>query len=207
MDLILLQELQAVDSRQNHLWDTIHCLLFQSKNLRHVKKIKLVECQKLTSLFSLSIVATMLLEELRLKRCHGLKHIITDGRNGESQMNYGSILPKLKLLNVKDCSQLIYVLGEYHQEIHLSALDVFPALEELYFSNMPNIKTICQNNVQPRWSAMQKLHLIECPQFSITTISDFMVYSDESHVDQLPTSKVHHFFFLILSFINLHVVC
>ena len=195
MDWILLQELQAVDSRQNQLLDTIHCLLFQSKNLCHVKKIKLVECQKLTSLFSLSIVATMLLEELRLEGCHGLKHIITDGRNGESQMNYGSILPKLKLLNVKDCSQLIYVIGEYHQENHSSALDVFSALEELCLSNMPNIKTICQNNDLPWWSALQKLELIECPQFSITTISDFKVYSDESHLDQLLTTKVHDFFF------------
>ena len=207
MQLIFLQELQAVDSQQNHPFGTIHYLLFQSKNLRHVKKIKLVKCEKLTSLFSLSTAATMLLEELRLEECHGLKHIITDERDGESQMNYGSILPKLKLLDVKYCSQLIYVIGEYHQENHSSALDVFSALEELCLSNMPNIKAICQNNDQPRWSALQKLDLIECPQFSITTISDFMVYSDESHLDQLPTSKVHHFFFLIFSFINLHVVC
>ena len=174
-----MQELQAVDLQQNRLFDATHCLLCQSMNLSHIIKMKLVKCDlKLISLFNLSIVQTMLLEELTIKGCHGLKHIITDEKDDESHMNYDSILPKLKLLFVEDCNQLMFVIGEYHHEIH----DIFPALERLSLRDMPNIKRICQNNDHPRWSALQKLELIECPLFIITV-----------KVDQLLASKVHHF--------------
>ena len=162
----------------------------------NIRRMKIVRCDKLTSLFGVSIVQTMLLEELDIRGCDGLQHIIIDDVKYDSEcMKYTFVMAKLKSLLVYGCNQLKYVFGQPHHENHLSNHNIqsqidFPALENFSLLHLPNIIGICQNNYHPKWLVLQGFQLMKCPQFTITAISDFMGYLDTRQFDFL-TRKVH----------------
>ena len=176
---------------------------------RNIRTMRIAECHKLTSLFTVSILQTMLLEQLDIHSCDGLKHIITDDSNDHGHEKYDSAMPNLKHFGVYNCSQLKYVFGQSHHESHLSypyhniqiQID-FPALEYLKLSELPNIISICQNNYHPKLLALQNFQLRKCPQFNI----DFMDYSVARKSD-CSTRKVPHFVFVFFNKILIYVVC
>ncbi|KAI4316012.1 hypothetical protein L6164_024031 [Bauhinia variegata] len=78
--------------------------------------LKLESCPKLEYLFTPAVaVSLVLLEELKITKCHGLIYIIGDDTEEDiiddnDQKAYGSVFTKLKELVVGDCSKLEYLI-------------------------------------------------------------------------------------------------
>ncbi|XP_028806858.1 uncharacterized protein LOC114761610 [Neltuma alba] len=85
---------------------TAQCLLRQPVNLENIRQMTIVQCWKLTSLFSISIATTIMLEKLTIQRCDELKHVITNEEEDHDHMDYISIFPKLEELVIVDCRNM-----------------------------------------------------------------------------------------------------
>ena len=143
------------------------------------------DCPQLKSVFTLSNAITMQLEDLDIRRCDGLKHIITV--SGDDDANYSSILPKLRRLDVFECKQLEYVFGEYHQN-HTSNLKIdihVPALEELILGGLSNMVSICSTRYYLNCPSLKRLSIWYCPPSAITSITDFMTHSDARQLEYI----------------------
>ena len=147
--------------------------------------MSLENCPQLKSVFTLSNAITMQLEYLEVFRCDGLKHKITV--SGDDDANYTSILPKLRILQVISCKQLEYVFGEYHQN-HTSNLKIdihLPALEYLTLESLSNMVSICSTRYYLNCPSLKWLSIDNCPQFAITSITDFMTHSDARQLEYI----------------------
>ncbi|XP_028803910.1 uncharacterized protein LOC114758981 [Neltuma alba] len=82
------------------------CLLRQPVNLENIRQMTIVQCWKLTSLFSISIATTIMLEKLTIQRCDELKHVITNEEEDHDHMDCISIFPKLEELVIVDCRNM-----------------------------------------------------------------------------------------------------
>ncbi|KAK4253903.1 hypothetical protein QN277_010520 [Acacia crassicarpa] len=97
--------------------------------LKNIRKINLVGCRNLISLTTLSIASIILLEVLTIRACGPLKCIVGDEGDARSQINYNSIFPKLKRLEVSDCDALEYLFPAYafRSPVYLESLKISKA--------------------------------------------------------------------------------
>ncbi|KAI4308491.1 hypothetical protein L6164_031562 [Bauhinia variegata] len=197
---------------------TAQCLSWQLLDLCHLRKIKLTSALRVVSLFTPSTAANMLLEELIVEKCHGLKNIIANEEYDHDHEGWGSIFPKLKSLTVKQCNlfefifpvyfaqglvqlellkieeapELKYVFGQYHH-INRNEGEVhieIPALEMLVLTGLPKIISICPMNCHLSWPSLKKLHMVQCPPVTTMSIIDFTISSDAREPDHMPTKSV-----------------
>ncbi|AES70777.2 hypothetical protein MTR_3g062230 [Medicago truncatula] len=157
---------------------------------------------KMKSVFILSIAPRMLLETLTISKCDELKHIIIDtGYHNTGGNNWGTVFPNLRSVEVGDCEQLEYIIGQYtddhqnHTEIHLR----LPALECLSLWNLPSLVGMSRKQYQTTFPPLEELELIECSQFAnIKSIGDFITHHsvirsvDDRIIEEL-SGNVDHF--------------
>jgi len=133
------------------------------------------------SVFILSIAPRMLLETLTISKCDELKHIIIDTGDHDNTggNNWGTVFPNLRSVEVGDCEQLEYIIGQYtddhqnHTEIHLR----LPALKCLSLWNLPSLVGMSRKQYQTTFPPFEELELIECSQFAnIKSIGDFITH-------------------------------
>ncbi|KAI9071967.1 hypothetical protein K1719_046069 [Acacia pycnantha] len=95
------------------MMETVHtaeCLMRYPLSLQNIRKMTLLRCSKLKSLFSVSIATTMImLEKLKIVGCEELKDIITNATEDDDHLNCTSIFPKLRSIYVKDCNKLEFI--------------------------------------------------------------------------------------------------
>ncbi|GMJ10048.1 hypothetical protein HRI_004673900 [Hibiscus trionum] len=112
-----------------------------SFSLQSLKVVNIGECGKLESLFSLSLIQSLvMLEELRISRCHGLKTLIAELENNDDETESNSslltlFLPKLKTLDISDCQKLEYALP-------ITAAKGLPALATISISGCGKLKQV-----------------------------------------------------------------
>ncbi|KAK4263576.1 hypothetical protein QN277_028969 [Acacia crassicarpa] len=180
-------------------------------NLGNLKFLNIVNCPLLTSLFPVSVSRTLLLlEQLTIERCHGLKKII-EGEDGIDIWE-DMIFPKweilsvcycdrleficpsfcvqgfvqLKSLFIRDAPQLKYVFGEHAGE-ETSICDrietkiVLPALGELILEYLPNLLSICSGSYHLLWPSIMKVKWTNCPRLNT---------SCDSHIIDLELSQL-----------------
>ena len=163
----------------------LESLLIPSFFLCNIREIRIWDCPQLKSVFTLSNAITMQLEYLSIRGCDGLKHIITV--SGDDDANYTSILPKLNTLYIIGCKQLEYVFGESHQN-HTSNLKIdihLPALEYLNLESLSNMISICSTRYYLNCPSLKRLWIEYCPQFAITSITDFMIHSNARQLEYI----------------------
>ncbi|KAI9124925.1 hypothetical protein K1719_004252 [Acacia pycnantha] len=189
-------------------------------SLGNLKFLNIVNCPLLTSLFPVSVSHTLLLlEQLTIKRCHGLKHII-EGEDGVDIWE-DMIFPKwevlsvcycdrleficpsfcvqgfvqLKSLFIRDAPQLKFVFGEHAGE-ETSICDrietkiVLPLLEELELENLPNLLSICSESYHLFWPSIMKVKWIECPRLNTSFDSHII---DQELSQSRPNMESHVF--------------
>ncbi|KAF7842571.1 putative disease resistance protein [Senna tora] len=94
-------------SKTELVLDRVQCLLRPPLNPHNMREMKITHCSNLTSLLTFPIASSMLfLEKLKVKKCRGLKHLITDEGDGHDHMNKSSIFPKLQKVSIKNCRLL-----------------------------------------------------------------------------------------------------
>jgi hypothetical protein len=121
------------------------------------------------SVFILSIVPIMQLENLKIMNCDELKHIIIDtGDHNTGGNNCINVFPKLKELYVKNCEQLEHIFGhdtsdhQNHMEIQLR----LPELRRLDLCNLPSLVAMSQTT----FPSLEILFLHDCSQVDIKSI-------------------------------------
>jgi hypothetical protein len=119
------------------------------------------------SVFILSIVPIMQLENLKIMNCDELKHVIIDtGDHNTGGNNSINVFPKLKELYVEDCEQLEYIFGhdtsdhQNHMEIQLH----LPELKDLHLVNLPSLIAMCPKQYRTTYPYLEKLVLYNCSQ-------------------------------------------
>ncbi|MBA0669510.1 hypothetical protein Goklo_029666, partial [Gossypium klotzschianum] len=108
--------------------------------LKNLKDLEIEECCKLKSLFSPSLIQSLvLLEELKIRCCDELKTLFADPEiDGEIESKPSSLplrLPKLNTLSIKGCAKLEYV-------VPITLAQGLPALESLWVSSCGALKQV-----------------------------------------------------------------
>ena len=122
---------------------------------------------KLKSLLTLSTASSLkLLEELTIKKCDKLEHIVTDKGHVYNHMNDSFTFPNLKQVRIKDAENLKYFFGNcLSNEKHNICIEVnLPDLKILCLRNVPNMVSICTKNYSVKALSLQDLQLRKCPQ-------------------------------------------
>ncbi|XP_054811972.1 uncharacterized protein LOC129313105 [Prosopis cineraria] len=96
------------------------------QSLINIKKMELVTCANLISLFALHDASILSLEELTVKRCDQLKCIVADEGGATTHMNHNSIFPKLKQLDMSECNVVEYLFpaSAFRSPMHLERLRI-----------------------------------------------------------------------------------
>ncbi|XVF77041.1 hypothetical protein PTKIN_Ptkin14bG0008100 [Pterospermum kingtungense] len=108
-------------------------------SLRSLKVVNISECGKLKSLFSPSLIQSLLqLEELQIEDCAELKTLFAELESvGETESNshlHPLCLPRLTTLNITRCERLGYVLP-------VTLAQGLPQLEQLQIKDCAELKT------------------------------------------------------------------
>ncbi|XP_054813440.1 probable disease resistance protein At4g27220 [Prosopis cineraria] len=142
-----------------------------TQSLKNIKDMKLQNCSKLLSLFTLPTASTILLENLTIQSCHQLKYIVEVEDNAQVSTKCRSIFPTLKNLEIDDCkglgflspsslplsvqlkslksltikgaSELKCAIGKYEHEDHLSSQNQH---HEMHF-DLPALVFLCFQDV------------------------------------------------------------
>ncbi|XP_054811361.1 uncharacterized protein LOC129312708 [Prosopis cineraria] len=142
-----------------------------TQSLKNIKDMKLQNCSKLISLFTLPTASTILLENLTIQSCHQLKYIVEVEDNAHVSTKCRSIFPTLKNLEIDDCkglgflspsslplsvqlkslksltikgaSELKCAIGKYEHEDHLSSQNQH---HEMHF-DLPALEFLCFQDV------------------------------------------------------------
>ncbi|KAL4273748.1 hypothetical protein GQ457_13G004770 [Hibiscus cannabinus] len=150
-----LKTLTMVNNLCNLRWivkGPTHCV-----NLQSLKVLYITYCGELRSLFSVSVVQTLVsLEQLKITKCFELKSVFMklDGTEPDTFR-----LPNLKTLEIKNCPSL-----EYAFPLALAAS--FPRLQELKLENLGSLRSIVEGNICLEAPALEIFHVCQCSAFA-----------------------------------------
>ncbi|XP_028785021.1 disease resistance protein At4g27190-like [Neltuma alba] len=162
-------------------------------NLGNLKFLNIFSCPRLTSLFTISTMCTLLsLQELRIESCSELKHVLEGEGDGDAWEN--SRFPKLKILSIDKCRKLESVCPVFLAQrfVQLQRLSITTApqmkfvfgenadeeqplrdqdetqialslLEYLTLTNLPNLVGICSKRYHLRWLSIKTIEGENCP--------------------------------------------
>ncbi|XP_054813443.1 uncharacterized protein LOC129314095 [Prosopis cineraria] len=151
-------------------------------NLCRLKSIRLEDCLMLTSIFQPSTTQSLEeLEELTIKDCNKLEHIINDEDGDSNQKSYNDLplFPKFKNFQIKGCNklrvilpilspgglpslekiciceseQLEYIFDKFQEEED----PILPSLKEMKLCGVPRLSGIFREYEQLKSSSIQKL--------------------------------------------------
>ncbi|KAI4357312.1 hypothetical protein L6164_001269 [Bauhinia variegata] len=147
------------------------CLKKQSLAPWRIKQMFINGCPKLKSLFTVLVASTMMLEQLDIQNCDGLKQIITDGEDYQNHRNDSYIFPKLKRVYVYNCSLLEFIFPAYFSGnlLHLSSVSILftPMLKYVFGQYHHEHDSSHLNNnqdVQIDLPALESLDLLYLPK-------------------------------------------
>ncbi|KAI9111268.1 hypothetical protein K1719_017680 [Acacia pycnantha] len=184
---------------------TIGAALFHvTQNLlKNIREIELVDCTNLISLTTLSIASITLLEVLKVGACGQLKYIVGDEGDARTQINYNSIFPKLKRLEVWNCNALEYLFPAFafRFPIYLESLKirVAPMLNYVFGRSQHDDSLNLENqNIQTLidFPALKDLSLEYVPKLvSIYPKNYYMrgLYLRSVILKELPEFTMRHF--------------
>ncbi|RDX95483.1 Disease resistance protein, partial [Mucuna pruriens] len=170
----------------------------RNSKLSRLKEISINKCPMLTSLFVPSIANTLvLLESLKIYECNKLNHIIEGNVDYVSDQSHTSLtLPKLRIVEIKDCNKLEYIFPAciagglvsleivqiiYCQELkyvfgtekehHLSLYkhhetNMAINLDILQLHSLPNLVDIWPEYCRPHLPNLKILKCVKCPGLS-----------------------------------------
>jgi len=153
--------------------ENLRSLFKCSLNLFNLKTIKLTWCSMLVSVFEMSTSQSLLmLENLEITDCEKLENIITYERrvlddsieelsvNGDNDKNksFNSMFPKLKVINIKRCPQLQFILPL------LSAKDLL-LVEAITIEHCDKLKYIFGQHQDVELASLKELELHDLPSF------------------------------------------
>ncbi|XP_073223246.1 uncharacterized protein [Cicer arietinum] len=181
-----------------YLCHQLHGRLFEGNlNLGRITVFQVEYCRMLTSMFTPSTAASLvLLEELVIEGCKELRNLISyeEEENKQEQIVqhddndqkiYGSIFPKLRTFDLRMCDQLEYIITRKDCLGPLSPSDclsrqslILRHVREMTLKNCLKIKLLFNLSVA-RSMLLEELRIKECHSMT-SIVTD--VGNDESHV-------------------------
>ena len=142
LELELLPELRWIWKASAHYF-----------SLQSLKVVKISRCEKLMSLFSPSLIQSLLqLEELQIEHCDKLKTLFgeleSDGETESNRHLHPLCLPRLTTLVISDCTRLEYVLPiTLAQGLpQLEHCIKLPRLKDLTLYHFKGLSSFCPEN-------------------------------------------------------------
>ncbi|XVF78393.1 hypothetical protein PTKIN_Ptkin14bG0128400 [Pterospermum kingtungense] len=141
-------------------------------NLQSLKVVEIFDCERLKSLFSASLIQSLLLlEELQIEDCYQLKTDFTELENdgGETESSSHNLhlhplcLPRLRTLRVSDCASLEYVLPITLVRAGLPQLEYF---EIRHCGGLKTVFAVLENDGGETESSSQDLHPLCLPRLT-----------------------------------------
>ncbi|KAI4357313.1 hypothetical protein L6164_001270 [Bauhinia variegata] len=136
-----------------------------------LKQMCIHNCGKLKTLFTVMVASTIMLEELEIQDCDGLKQIITDGEDYQNHRNNSYIFPKLKRVTVRNCSLLEFIFPAYFSGnlLHLNSVCIegAPMLKYVFGQYHHEHDSSHLNNnqdIQIDLPTLESLHLLDLPK-------------------------------------------
>lgn len=174
-----------------HLCHQLHGRLFEGNlNLGRIKVLQVEYCRMLTSMFTPSTAASLvLLEELIIEGCKELRNIIAYEEEEENiqehivqhddndQKVYGSIFPKLKTFDLIMCDQLEFTITECVTSSPSNCLLrqslILRHVREIRLKNCLKIKVLFSLSVA-RTMLLEELRIKECHSLKniVTDVGD-----------------------------------
>ncbi|KAK8706345.1 hypothetical protein V6N13_049914 [Hibiscus sabdariffa] len=140
-----------------------HCV-----NLQSLKVLNITKCRELRSVFSVSVVRTLVsLEELMIVRCNELKTVFMESDGTEPDTLCLSIL---KTMKIKNCQSLEFVFP------HALAAG-FPRLQEIRLVDLGSLRSVVAGNI-----------CLEAPALEIIEVRKCSVFTDISLLKQVNNS-------------------
>jgi len=198
----------------------------RKSKLCNLKVLSISECPLLTSLLVQSIVQSLvLLEELKIRSCSALRHIIEEVEEGNDVLT----LPKLRFLSIEKCDNLEYIFSAFLAEGLTSLgnltifdnlklkyvfgnekehnLAVYPSVQQtdtrnlntLKLMKLPNVIDIWPEYCRPCLPNLQFLYCIDCPKLLDSSIFKMVTVSN---LQQETTSKVIYYLKIMISLIK-----
>ncbi|XP_057441928.1 uncharacterized protein LOC130733703 isoform X2 [Lotus japonicus] len=136
-----------------------------SYNLPSLTRLTIKSCSMLDSLFTTSTAKTLTsLEELMIQDCHGLKHLLTCGKDKkeETVQDDMSMLSSLKKLSIMNCHLLQYILP-------VSFARGLAKLEAIEITETPELRSVFGENIHSSHQYQNKFQ-IELPVLEKVTL-------------------------------------
>ncbi|KAJ6314026.1 hypothetical protein OIU78_017644 [Salix suchowensis] len=156
--------------------------IWKSLVLSHLTTLKVSRCEKLTHVFTGSMVASLVhLKTLQIYYCSGLKQLIRE-KDDEREIIPDSLgFPKLKTLSIRACNELQYV---FPVSVSPSLLN----LEEMEIEYCANLKQIFYSG---EGDALTRDGIINFPRLrELRLSSGCNVFGPKHFTAQLPSLKV-----------------
>ncbi|GMN28554.1 hypothetical protein TIFTF001_051675, partial [Ficus carica] len=106
------------------------------------------------------------LKLLKISGCHGLKRLFTP--------TLLSNLQSLEMCEVKDCSQLVEIIGETsdedeNRESTTAVMTLFPKLQHLFLIHLPEFKSFCNSSIKVS-DSLEYIRIGGCPRLMRITL-------------------------------------
>ncbi|KAK4275476.1 hypothetical protein QN277_018551 [Acacia crassicarpa] len=167
----------------------LHRIFPQPCNMQSLKKLSIIQCRTLTSVFPMSVARTLVkLEYLIIKECSELRYIINneqeDGTDTEDvtvhiPYNSHEIFPELRVLTISSCGNLEFILPN-------SCIEGLLKLRKIEISLASKLKYIfgqCKNEDQLSCLNSAKMVLPHLEEIELESLPNLLgIFSENYHL-------------------------
>ncbi|KAI4308593.1 hypothetical protein L6164_031649 [Bauhinia variegata] len=152
-----------------------------------LKVLSLSYCPMMTSVFTRVVAQSLVvLEELEIKDCDGLKHIVRDEEKDNNEKHYNLMFPKLRRLSISDCYKLEYLFPVSFNEslVQLESLTIQYAPKLIYVFDQSSI-----NHEEHNQKRLPTINLPSLKTIVLYNLSNIKAICPEKYGLSLPYLK------------------
>ncbi|KAG8372007.1 hypothetical protein BUALT_Bualt12G0021900 [Buddleja alternifolia] len=128
----------------------------QTLDIRGHENISNLWCHKIPPGFFSKLI------ELNINKCGSIRSLFSSSmvRN----------LVNLKTLSIRNCNEIVKVIGDDEENVCENSQLIFPSLEELWLRSLPNLVNFCGWRCALQLSSLSNINIYDCPRMESFTM-------------------------------------
>ncbi|KAG8372005.1 hypothetical protein BUALT_Bualt12G0021700 [Buddleja alternifolia] len=128
----------------------------QTLDIRGHENINNLWCHKIPPGFFSKLI------ELNINKCGSIRSLFSSSmvRN----------LVNLKTLSIRNCNEIVKVIGDDEENVCENSQLIFPSLEELWLRSLPNLVNFCGWRCALQLSSLSNINIYDCPRMESFTM-------------------------------------